>query len=289
MEDIKSIKIPSKFGKYVPIASFASVTLERETTSINRLNQKRVITLNANVKEGVVQSVKISELFKWIVENKNTLPAQVQFAGNAEEQKEVAVFLVSAFAVSMVLMTLLFLMQFNSVGKTVIVMSSIILSGFGVLAALLVAGLPFGIVMSGIAIIAVAGVVVDSNILLVETFKDLEEKNLEIKEALLKSAVVRSKPILLASFTTIAGMMPMIFALSIDFINRDITLGAPTSAMWKPLATSIVGGLIFDVILTSCITPSIILLEETAKIKIKGANYGTIFKIFKRINFTGKF
>ena len=289
LEDIKSIKVPSKLGNYVPIASFADVTLERETTSINRLNQKRVITLTANVKEGVVQSVKIAELFKWIVENKNILPAEVKFGGDAEEQKEVVSFLATAFTTALIIMMLLFLMQFNSLGKSLIVLFSIFLSIFGVFIALLISGLPFGIIMCGIAVIALAGIVVDSSILFIETFKDLEERNLEIKEALLKSAVLRLKPILLASITTVAGMVPMIFSLTIDFINRDITVGAPSSAMWKPLATSIAGGLTFVVILTLFITPSIILLEETIKLKIKGANYGKIFNIFKRINFTGKF
>lgn len=289
LEDIKSIKVPSKFGYYVPISSFADVILEKETTSINRLNQKRVITLTANVREGVVESVKIKELFEWIIQNKKILPAEVKFGGNAEEQEEVVAFLAAAFSTAIIIMMLLFLMQFNSLGKTLIVIFAIFLSIFGVFAALLISGLPFGIIMCGIAVIALAGIVVDSSILFIETFKDLEEKNLEIKEALLKSAIIRLKPILLASMTTVAGMIPMIFSLSIDFVNRDITFGAPSSAMWKPLATSIAGGLTFVVILTIFITPAIILLEETLKAKIKGANYGKIFKIFKRSSFNYKF
>jgi multidrug efflux pump len=177
-------------------------------------------------------------------------------------------------------MLLLFLMQFNSLGKSLIVLSSIFLSFFGVLISLLITGQPFGLVMCGIAIISLAGIVVDSNILFIETFKDLEEK-LEIKEALLKTAIIRLKPILLASVTTIAGLIPMAFGVSINFIEQDLTIGSPSSAFWKQLASSIVGGLSFVVLLTLFITPSIIYLEETLKKKFKNDGGFKIFNLFK--------
>jgi multidrug efflux pump len=269
VNDIKNLKVPSNFGTLVPISAFATVEAERETKAINRLDQKRVVKLTANIKTGVVTSAKIEDLFGWIFKNSKELPAQVKFAGDAEDIAETQTFLSGAFATAVIVMMLLFLMQFNSLGKTIIVISSIFLSIFGVLIALMLTGQAFSVVMSGIAVMALAGIVVDSNILYIETFKDLEDKNIDMKEALLKASIIRLKPILLASITTVAGMIPMIFALSINFIERDILVGAPSSQFWTQLSAGIAGGLTFVTLLTIFITPAIILLEETLKNKIK--------------------
>ncbi len=269
IKDMENLKIPANNGTFVPISNFGVFVMEREASSISRLNQKRVINLNANVKEGIVPSLKIAELFKWITENRAEFPAEVKFAGDAQEMAETQKFLINAFFAALIVMLLLFVMQFNSLGKTIIVMSLIFLSIFGVLIGLLITGQAFSIVMSGIAVIALAGIAVDSGILFIETFKDLEERGIEMKEALLKTAIIRLKPILLASMTTVAGMIPMIFGISINFIERDFTIGAPSSQFWKQLATGIAGGLTFVTLLTLFIIPAIILLEENFKNKIK--------------------
>lgn len=272
IEDIKSLRVPAINGGFVPLASFAAIKMEREVGIINRLNQKKVVVLSANVKKDFVTSVKVQELFKWIAENAGTFEAQIQLGGDAEEMQEVISFLLGAFGTAIIIMVLLFLMQFNSVGKTIIVINSIFLSIFGVFIALMLTGQPFSVVMSGVAIMALSGMVVDSNILFIETFKDFEKK-LEIKEALLKTAILRVKPILLASITTVAGMVPMIFGLSINFIDRDLTIGAPSSEIWKQLAAGIAGGLTFVTMLTLFITPCILFLEETFKIKLKDGKF----------------
>jgi multidrug efflux pump len=269
LKDIENLKVPSSNGGFVPISNFAKLVMERETTNIIRLNQKRSINLNANIKEGVVPSFKIAELFKWIMDNKSEFTAEIQLAGDEQEKGDSISFLSAAFGSAIVIMLLLFLIQFNSVGKTIIVTSSIFLSIFGVLIALMLTGQAFSIVMSGIAVIALAGIVVDSSILFIETFKDLESEGLSIDDALLKTAIVRLKPILLASMTTVAGMIPMIFGISVNFIERDITIGAPSGKMWTQLSAGIAGGLTFVTLLTLFITPTIILLEENFKKRIK--------------------
>jgi multidrug efflux pump len=280
IEEIKNINIPSTNGEFVPISSFAKIKEEREVASITRIDQKQVVELKANVADAEKTALYRDELYKWINENAQNFAGAVKIAGEKEDMEETQAFLGAAFLTSIVMMLLLFLMQFNSLGKSLIVLSSIFLSFFGVLISLLITGQPFGLVMCGIAIISLAGIVVDSNILFIETFKDLEEK-LEIKEALLKTAIIRLKPILLASVTTIAGLIPMAFGVSINFIEQDLTIGSPSSAFWKQLASSIVGGLSFVVLLTLFITPSIIYLEETLKKKFKNDGGFKIFNLFK--------
>jgi multidrug efflux pump len=269
LKDIENLKVPSSNGSFVPISNFGKLVMERETSVITRLNQKRMINLNANIKEGVVPGLKIAELFKWINENRAEFSAEIRFAGDAEEMKAVQKFLSNAFGSAIIVMFLLFLMQFNSLGKSIIVASSIFLSIFGVLIALMLTGQAFSVVMSGIAVVALAGIVVDSSILFIETFKDLEAEGLDTKEALLKTAIIRLKPILLASMTTVAGMIPMIFGISVNFIERDFTIGAPSSQFWTQLSAGIAGGLTFVTLLTLFVTPAILLLEENFKKRIK--------------------
>jgi multidrug efflux pump len=279
IEDIRNIKVPSNKGVFVPISSFSKLEMQKETPRIRRLNQKRVVEFSADVKKGFTPSVKIAQLFNWLSESRTELSAQVEMAGDAEDQAETGAFLMTAFASALLIIFLLFLMQFNSVGKTVIVMTSIFLSIFGVLLGLLLSGQAFSVVMCGIAIVALAGIVVDSSILFVETFNDLR-KMLPLKEALLKSAILRVKPILLTSVTTVSSLIPMIFGMSLNFLEQDITIGSPASQFWVQLSASISGGLTFSTVLTLFFMPVIILLEENFKQKL---NNGSGFSVYKKV------
>ena len=141
-------------------------------------------------------------------------------------------------------------------------MSAIIFSTAGVLIGLLVTGNPFSIVMGGIGVIALAGIVVNNNIILIDTFNDMKSKGMEPMEAILRTAAQRMRPVLLTSITTILGLLPMVFAMNIDLIGQDIAFGAPSTQWWVQLSSSVAGGLAFATLLTLILTPCLLILGE---------------------------
>ena len=160
------------------------------------------------------------------------------------------------------MMGVILLLQFNSFYQAFIVLSAIVFSTAGVLLGLVASGQAFGIVMGGIGVIALAGIVVNNNIVLIDTFNDLKSRGMDTKEAILRTSAQRIRPVLLTSFTTILGLIPMVFALTIDVIDREISVGAPSAQWWTMLASTIAGGLTFATILTLLITPSLLMLGD---------------------------
>jgi len=127
---------------------------------------------------------------------------------------------------------------------------------------LLITGQPFGIVMGGIGVIALAGIVVNNNIILIDTYNDMKAQGLAPKEAILRTAAQRMRPVLLTSITTVLGLMPMVFGLSIDIIGQDISIGAPSTQWWTQLSSAIAGGLTFATLLTLVLTPCLLMMGD---------------------------
>jgi len=197
------------------------------------------------------------------------LPAgvSVTFSGQIEEQEEAAVFLMSAFVAAMFLMLIILVTQFNSVYQAFLVLSAIVFSTAGVLIGSLVRGEPFGVVMGGIGVIALAGIVVNNNIVLIDTYNQLRrQEGLSPMDAVLGAGAERLRPILLTSVTTILGLLPMVLGMNIDLIDRSISFGAPSTQWWTELSSAIAGGLTFATILTLVLTPTLLLLGEDAGI-----------------------
>ena len=137
-----------------------------------------------------------------------------------------------------------------------LILSAIVLSTIGVFIGLMVMGQPFGIVMTGIGIIALAGVVTNNNIVLIDTYDRLRREGMPVEEAILRTCRERARPVLLTAVTAILGVLPIAFALNVDFINREVTYGAPSTQWWIQLSTAIVFGLGFATILTLVVTPA---------------------------------
>jgi len=152
--------------------------------------------------------------------------------------------------------------QFNSFYQAFVVMSAIVFSVAGVLLGLLVTGRPFGVVMGGIGVIALAGIVVNNNIVLIDTYNDLRKAGQGPREAALRTGAQRLRPVVLTSATTILGLMPMVIGLSIDFFDREIVYGAPSTQWWTELSSAIVGGLTVATVLTLLVTPAMLILGE---------------------------
>ncbi|MEL6685238.1 MAG: efflux RND transporter permease subunit, partial [Pseudomonadota bacterium] len=171
-------------------------------------------------------------------------------------------FLIGAFLAAIGLMFVILLTQFNSFWQAFIVMSAIVFSIAGVLLGLMITGRPFGVVMGGIGVIALAGIVVNNNIVLIDTFNQLKAQGLSSLEAALRTGAQRLRPVVLTSVTTALGLMPMVIGLNINFFTREIVYGAPSTQWWTELSSAIAGGLIFATVLTLLVTPAMLMLGE---------------------------
>ena len=188
----------------------------------------------------------------------------VEFKGEAEEQQETMVFLLTAFVSALFLMTIFLVSQFNSLYQAFLVLTAIVFSTSGVLIGLMITGQTFGIVMVGIGIIALAGIVVNNNIVLIDTYNSYRRQGAPALDAALLTGSVRARPVLLTAITTILGLVPMVFSMNINLLDRTLSFGAPSTQWWTQLSSAIAGGLAFTTLLTLFLTPCLLVLGANA-------------------------
>lgn len=240
----------------VPLSAFIKRAPVPQVEQINRRDGERFYLVRADVGPDVSDIAKIDELEAWIAEE-NPFPSSVvaRFAGDREEQAASAAFLQTAFAGALGLMFVILLTQFNSFYDSVLVLTAVILSVTGVMIGMLVMGQPFSIIMTGTGVVALAGIVVNNNIVLIDTYQEFSRVMAPL-EAVVRTAEARIRPVLLTTVTTMAGLIPMMFATSLDFGAGRITQGAPTALWWTQLATAVVFGLGIATMLTLIVTPA---------------------------------
>ncbi len=209
----------------------------------------------------VTPTERIAFLSEWL-EAENPLPSGVvwEWTGDQEDQEESGAFLMQAFAGALALMFIILLAQFNSFYNSALVLLAVVLSTTGVLIGMLVMQQPFSIIMTGTGIVALAGIVVNNNIVLIDTYQEFSRYMPRI-EAIIRTAEQRIRPVLLTTITTMAGLAPMMFGLSLDFINGGYSIDSPTALWWKQLATAVVFGLGIATVLTLVLTPSLLALR----------------------------
>jgi multidrug efflux pump len=251
----------------VPLSAFVERTANPKISQVERVDGNRVMTVQANAAPGVLPDDKMRDLRAWLAENGERLPAglDIGFKGEDEEQKESQAFLTKAFAIALFIMALILVTQFNSFYSAFLILSAVIMSTVGVMLGLLVTGQAFGIIMSGVGVIALAGIVVNNNIVLIDTHDRLKKDFPDPREAILRTGVQRLRPVMLTSITTMLGLLPMMFMVNIDFIGRHISYGAPSMQWWTQLATAVVVGLLFATVLTLVVTPSALMLQARAR------------------------
>jgi multidrug efflux pump len=266
LEQLLQLRVPTSTG-HIPVNNFIAFETAQKTGNITRVDSRRVMSVKSDVSEGLLVDSQV-RLLKQAVASSNFDPAvSVHFKGQDAEQAEAGAFLAKAFLIAVFMMTTILVTQFNSFYQAGLVLSAIIFSTAGVLIGLLITGNPFGVVMGGIGVIALAGIVVNNNIILIDTFNDMKRKNIEPMEAILRTAAQRMRPVLLTSITTILGLIPMVFAMNIDFFNQDIAFGAPSSQWWIQLSSAIAGGLAFATLLTLILTPCLLMIGESMSLK----------------------
>ncbi|MEP4431446.1 MAG: efflux RND transporter permease subunit, partial [Hyphomicrobiales bacterium] len=255
------LRVPTSAG-LVPISNFVTFAPSERTGVIRRIDEKRVTTIEANVGSGVLVNDQVLALTAAL--NETRLPDGVafDFAGEAEDQAESMAFLVAAFGTAIFLMFVILVLQFNNFFQAIVVMSAIIFSIAGVLLGLIITGRPFGVVMGGIGVIALAGIVVNNNIVLIDTYNDLKRSGQSPLEAALRTGAQRLRPVILTSVTTALGLMPMVIGVNLNFFTREIIYGAPSTQWWTELSSAIAGGLVVATVLTLVVTPAMLMLGE---------------------------
>ncbi|GMG82265.1 efflux RND transporter permease subunit [Paralimibaculum aggregatum] len=261
LSTLDTLKVSTVRG-LVPMANFITRQPVPELGEINRRDGQRFLMVRADVGEGVSEVEMLGRLEAWMAEA-NPLPAGVRaaFVGDREEQQESQAFLAVAFIGALGLMFVILLAQFNSVYNSVLVLSAVVMSVAGVLVGMLVMGQKFSIIMTGTGIVALAGIVVNNNIVLIDTFQAYAQRMNRL-EAIVATAEDRIRPVLLTTITTMAGLAPMMFAVSLDFAGAEVVWGAPTALWWVSLATAVVFGLGTATVLTLVVTPAALALRE---------------------------
>lgn len=261
LDRLQRLRIPTEAGP-VPIANFVRFVPQPKTGTLTRVDAQRVITLEADVAPGRLVSAQTERLKAALAEADLPATAAVRFKGEDEDIREATTFLRNAFLAAIVLMLGVLLTQFNRFDQALIILTAIGFSTAGVLLGLLITGRPFGIVMVGIGVIALAGIVVNNNIVLIDTYNAHRAWGLPRKEAILRSARQRRRPVLLTSLTTILGLLPMVFQLNVDLIGATVEVGAPSTQWWTELSSAIAGGLAFATLLTLILTPCLLMLTR---------------------------
>jgi multidrug efflux pump len=261
LSELAGLRVPTSSG-LVPISNFVTFAPSERTGVIRRIDEKRVTAIEANVAPDVLVNDQVIALTAAL--NAADLPDGVSFsfAGEAEDQAESMTFLVGAFATAIFLMFVILVLQFNNFFQAFVVMSAIVFSIAGVLLGLLITGRPFGIVMGGIGVIALAGIVVNNNIVLIDTYNALKKSGQSPLEAALRTGAQRLRPVVLTSVTTALGLMPMVIGVNLNFFTRDIVYGAPSTQWWTELSSAIAGGLVVATVLTLIVTPALLMFGE---------------------------
>lgn len=262
ISNLNNIKVINREGQAIPVSNFVKIEAAPKLKKIKRVDREKVISLKSDVNKGYLTDTLVKGLHNWMQKEQINNLAQVDFKGESEDQEETSSFLSSAFLLTLIMMFVVMLIQFNSFYHTIIIMSAVFLSTVGVLLGLIITWQPFGIVMCGVGIIALGGIVLNNNILFVDTYQHLRKDGIEPREAIIRSGVQRLRPILLTAATAVLGLLPMVFGLTIDFMGREITYDAPSSQWWRQLSASIAGGLTFATILTLFFTPCLLLLGK---------------------------
>ncbi len=295
LSTLDTMKIRTSTG-LVPMSNFISYKPVPTLAEINRIDQARYFDVKAGVATGLVRLVNLSsgeervvstaeadritdggedpdwkripvtpderveQLSQWLQTAPFPKGVEWVWTGDREEQADSLAFLQKAFIGALFLMFIILLAQFNSLYNSVLVLLAVVLSTTGVLVGMMVMQQPFSIIMTGTGVVALAGIVVNNNIVLIDTYQDYS-RYMPRLEAITRTAEARIRPVLLTTITTMAGLMPMMFGLSLDFFNGGYTIDAPTALWWKQLATAVVFGLGIATVLTLIFTPAMLALR----------------------------
>ncbi len=284
--NINRLSSLSAVGKYgnTDLTPILSKKIAQKIYKIDRRNNHRIFEIRANVKKGyytetIIKSIK--NQFKQ-TPSINKSAVSIKFKGANEENAKAMQFFMTAMLVSMFLMTCILLLQFNSFWHVFLTLLSVILSFFGVLLAIQISMPYISVLMVGTGMIALAGIVVNNNIVLIDTYQFYRKKGLAVKDAALKASLKRARPVLLTTLTTVLGLLPMALKVSTNFTTGEFSFkGGPSSEWWQPLSLTVIWGLSFATFITLISTPVLLAFPEIIKTRLANL-YSTLKSKFKK-------
>lgn len=266
VDKLDELQIATNEG-LIPISNFVTRRAVKRQDAIQRRDQRDIHVIQADVMPGVLVEAKINEIEDWIDKQAFSPNVNIRFRGTAEDQAESIAFVAKAFSFALLLMFVLLVTQFNSIYQAFVTIFAIVLSTAGVFFGLVVTNSPFSAILGGVGIIALAGIVVNNSIVLIDTFNQgrREHPDIDLIKLVTLTGLQRLRPVVLTTVTTMIGLFPLASHQSIDFINRTWTSGGMLSTYWVPLAQAIAFGLSFATILTLIVTPALLILPNAAK------------------------
>ena len=256
---LKNMKITynDKQGKIqsVPLISVAEVNYEKGPGSIKRKDLKRVVTITGNVDAAFNQNEVLGRVMAELEDFNLPPDYKIEYTGQNEEQEKASAFLGNAFMIAFFGIFLILVIQFNSLSQPVMIMLAVTISLIGVFIGLIVFAMPFGIIMTGIGVISLAGVVVNNNIVLIDYSNILIKRGLSVRDAMINAGTRRFRPVTLTAITTILGLIPLSFGFGFDIYTFAFESGGADAEFWRSMGIAVIFGLTFGTVLTLVIVP----------------------------------
>jgi multidrug efflux pump len=264
----------------VPISNFVKRTAEQRTGTLSRIDGVRTVVVQGNVASGFQDAVVQADV-KQALAGMELGNVKWELAGSNQESEEASAFLSRAFGAAIFLIFIVLLAQFNKFTSVFLVLMTVVMSTIGVFLGLLITGQSFVIVMSGIGVIALAGVVVNNNIVLIDTYDRLRREGWTKMDAVLQTCRERARPVVLTAISAILGVLPIAFGLGLELFHHETTINAPSTQWWIALSSAIVYGLAFATVLTLIVTPSALMVFTREK-QPEGERRGLLARLFRR-------
>jgi len=230
---------------------------------------RRTLSIDADVGANYLVNDIVAELRADMPNLKIDPRVTMTFGGSTQDQEEDQAFLARAMLMALAIMAIILVTQFNSIYQAGLILTAVVFSTGGVLLGHLFMGKPFGVIMSSVGVITLAGIVVNNNIVFIDTYNVHRGRGEEAFDAILRTCAIRLRPVMLTTVTTIVGLMPMVLGVNVNLIDRDISIGAPSSQWWTQLASSVAGGLAFATVLTLLLTPCLLMIQANVSKRVR--------------------
>ena len=266
MKAIEEMRLSTNEGM-VPLSNFVKIQPAPGVDSLKRIDGIPVELIRADVVEGVMADAMVREIDDWLQQQDFDPAITIRFRGANEEQADSMAFVSAAFTLALALMFILLVTQFNNFYQSTLILGAVVMSTAGVLLGLLVLAKPFSALLTGVGVLALAGIVVNNNIILIDTFNHLRRKHPEMdaRTVIVRATAQRLRPVLLTTVTTVCGLLPLASGYSVDLISRTITAEGEMAMFWGPLSQAIVFGLSFATVLTLIATPAMLALPAAIR------------------------
>jgi multidrug efflux pump len=274
LDELDTLKIQTSAG-LMPISNFVTRKPQQKVSKLDRVDGHQVLTLKADIVPGFLVADQINTIRAELPKLNLDPRVSIKFKGEEQDRQQSMVFLMQAFVIAIFMIAIILVTQFNSFFSMGLVLSAVVLSSVGIFIGIMVHNMAFGIVMGGIGVIALAGIIVSNNILLIDTYDQLiaQYKNptlAQYREVIIRTCIQRVRPVILTKLATILGLLPLMLGINIDFVNFEITQGAPSTQWWRLLSVCIVYGVLFASSLTLLVTPAALMwraMRRTSKTK----------------------